>query len=112
MRTTFIQLGGQYYEMRELSCEQVIVSLGRCEAMQQADWPFDLDKELLRAMCENAVLGFESIYTGEKKRFASPDEVLKTLSLSEPANIFDTYSTAFSKDGSGQTIFEAAEVEE
>ncbi len=112
MRTYSIRLGGRYCQMKELSCEQMIESLNRCEALFQSYWLPDLNPDLLRAMCENAVLGFESLYQEGERVFSSPEEVLKTLTLSELADIFDVYDAALSKERIYQTLIEAEEGEE
>ncbi|WP_143530252.1 hypothetical protein [Massiliimalia massiliensis] len=98
MRETAIRLGEKEYRMKALSCEEVLESLSLCERLTGELWQEDMSRELVTAMCENAVLGYLSIYDGERAAFHSAREVLQKLTLEELTRIFDTYERYLTGD--------------
>ena len=95
MKETSIKLQGQNYRMIALSCEDVLNSLTLCEELKNELWKEDMSQELVTAMCENAVLGYLSVFQGDKNLFESPKKVLQTLSLDDLILIFETYVQSF-----------------
>lgn len=91
-----LSIGGKPLSIKKLSAAEALQSLAMYKKLTQKLAQEDMDSELLQAICENAVLGYFSIYDKEERAFHSPEQVLDQLSLDELAQIYHTYTSAFS----------------
>lgn len=113
MGTQEIMLAGHSLQMKQLSAWESVQCMALCDALVEERAQDDMDPKLLRAVCENAVLGYSCIYDGEKPYFDSPEQVMGVLSLDELAEIYHRYQSAYCrKTGHPEDTFTCRTVSE
>lgn len=83
------------YILKKLSAEEILESLLLEEKLEEELMRRDFDRELTKALCEYGVLCYLTIYDGDKRHFSSPRDVLKNLTISELADVYDAYIEKF-----------------